>query len=378
MLTPNKKSERIMSPHCKLISKIDPEINEKELPNTVTPSVVTYLTPIQIQTAYGLNSIVTPSGSLRGSGVTIAVIIAYHYASLQADFNTFNVKYNLPSSILRIKSFGNMPNSDWAMEECLDTQMIHTAAPGANIMVVEAASPSFTDLSTAIQYAVSNGANIVSMSWGGTEFVSEASFGSIFNNTGVCYVASSGDIADQLNYPSASQNVISVGGTTLTVNSQNIRSSETAWNGAGAGPSTIVLKPSYQSTLPGTYRITPDMSLVANPNTGVICYCSIQGGYFTVGGTSVSAPLMSGILGVSNQLRIKANKSFLTTVTNAVKNNLQIYLYKTIYVSKTLYSSDVFDVLVGTDGVYKCGVGYDCCGLGAPIGNNLCLSLVNA
>ena len=47
-----------------------------------------------------------------------------------------------------------------------------------------------------------------------------------------------------------------------------------------------------------------------------------------------------------------------------------------IYNNKQIYSSDIYDVTIGTDGKYNATVGYDICtGLGSCIANNLCKSL---
>ena len=338
-----------------------------------------------------MTNVVTPT--LRGSGITIAVIIAYHYAGLQSDFNIYNIRFNLPKSTLQIKSFTNETNESWAMEACLDVQMAHTAAPGSTILVVEAASSLSIDLNTAIKYAETAGATIINMSWGASEYITN----NIFTNTNVCYVASSGDISNTVNYPSSSPNVLSVGGTTLTLSLMNTRLTEIPWENAGAGPSVMYNKPSYQSNLLGTKRITPDVSLVANPITGVLVYCSnnildisnnipdisnnitnINGGYYIVGGTSLSAPLMSGILATTNQLRVSRNKPMLTTVSTSTKSQLQSYLYKQIYTNPILYSTNIYDIKTGYNGIYKAKSGYDIAtGLGSPMCNNLCLELIN-
>ena len=54
-------------------------------------------------------------------------------------------------------------------------------------MLVEAQSNSFTDLYDAIDTAVSLGATVVSMSWGGGEYSSETADDSHFNVPGVIF-----------------------------------------------------------------------------------------------------------------------------------------------------------------------------------------------
>ena len=59
-----------------------------------TVASVSY-TPQQFQSAYGLNSIVTPKSALRGAGITIGIIKAYHYANLVPELQHFCSLYNL-------------------------------------------------------------------------------------------------------------------------------------------------------------------------------------------------------------------------------------------------------------------------------------------
>ncbi len=69
----------------------------------------------------------------------------------------------------------------------------HAMAPGASIMLVEASSDTNSDLLAGVQYAAAH-ANVVSMSWGGSEFSGETGYdSSYFVQAGVTFVASSGD-----------------------------------------------------------------------------------------------------------------------------------------------------------------------------------------
>ena len=106
-------------------------------------------------------------------------------------------------------------NSGWALEECLDVQMVHTMAPYARIMVVEATSASFVALNNAVTYAVNNGANIITMSYGASEFSGQNLYNTVYTNNQVCYLASSGDSTATVEVPSSYPNVMSVGGTSL-------------------------------------------------------------------------------------------------------------------------------------------------------------------
>ena len=64
--------------------------------------------------------------------------------------------------------------------------------------------------------AVSAGASVVSMSWGGGEFSGEQSYDTMYFSTpGVTYFAATGDGGCGTIYPSTSPDVIAVGGTVL-------------------------------------------------------------------------------------------------------------------------------------------------------------------
>lgn len=196
-------------------------------------------------------------------------------------------------------------NSGWELEASLDVEWAHAIAPGAKILLVEARSSSGTDLLNAINYARSQaGVVAVSMSWGGSEFSTEALYDSDFTSTnGVVFFAAAGDSGTGVEWPAVSPNVIGVGGTTLHLSSTNALQSETAWSGSGGGVSTFETEPSYQTaygiTIGGGKRTVPDVSYDADPNSGVAVYDSYsydgQNGWFQVGGTSEGAPQWAAI-----------------------------------------------------------------------------------
>jgi hypothetical protein len=115
-------------------------------------------------------------------------------------------------------------NPGWPLEECLDyqsvygmTNVVNTPSNGPNIILIHANSSSFQDLGTAIGQAFALGADVVSLSWGGPEFVGEASLDTYFNNAAAlkgCIVASTGDNG-YASYPAISSDCIGVGGTGL-------------------------------------------------------------------------------------------------------------------------------------------------------------------
>lgn len=260
------------------------------------------LSPAQIKSAYGFST-----SSTIGAGKTIAIVDAYDDPTAEKDLGVFSSQFGLPACTTANGCFKKVnqtggtsyprTNSGWALEISLDIQWAHAVAPGATILLVEANSASYSDLLAAEDYASAH-ATYVSNSWGGSESSSETGYDSHFTTAGVSYFVSSGDSGLPAQYPSSSPNVISVGGTKLTFNADGTPNSETGWTSGGGGCSTYESATTAQAALEslcGTKRATPDVSLDADPASGVSVYDSTryngQSGWFVVGGTSASSPM---------------------------------------------------------------------------------------
>jgi len=261
-----------------------------------------------------------------GGSKIIAIVDAFDYPTADNDFYVFSQQFGLPCTSGGLASTGSCPdqfqkvyatgtqpssNCGWAQEAALDIEWAHAMAPNAKIILVEAASNSFTDLLNAVDVAsgivtANGGSGEVSMSWGGSEFLGENLFDSHFQQTGVVYFAASGDSGGHTLYPSVSPYVVSAGGTTVNRDGSGNFLGESAWSSGGGGPSNYELRPSYQNpvqNLVGSQRGTPDFSFDANPNTGVWVYdstaCGGLVGWLIFGGTSVSSPSLSGIVNLA-------------------------------------------------------------------------------
>jgi|SRR5579885_3515582 len=308
-------------------------------------------TPDQIRKAYGLDKI-----SEKGKGQTIAIIDAYSNPNAIEDFKTFDSTFNLGNpGVLTVYSLGKQPSESWGLEANLDIQWAHAIAPEASIILIQAVSESLGDLSDAITYALMKGATIISMSWGSTEFSQQNFYEKNFSHA--IFVASSGDEGGIVNWPSSSLNVISVGGTSLNLDSNGNYGSEIGWSGSGGGSSVINKIPQWQASygLKGM-RQTPDISCVADPTTGVAVYDSYgyqgQLGWFRIGGTSLSSPIVAGIFAIANESRVNIGKTILSNV------DLQNYIYNTLANTQN-YSSSFNDVTKGKAGNNSAQVGYD-------------------
>ena len=256
------------------------------------------LGPSQFHSAYNLPT------SAPGTQ-TIAIVDAYDDPNIASDLAQFDSQYGLPAppSFQKVNQFGGtsypFTNSGWALEISLDVEIAHAVCQNCNILLVEASSNSLANLGAAENEAVKLGATAISNSWGASEYSSETSDeSSYFKHPGVAITASAGDSGYGVEFPAASQYVTAVGGTTLNL-SNGSYGSESVWNGTGSGCSAYESKPSWQHDAGCSRRTVNDVSADADPNTGAAIYDSVpysgQTGWFQVGGTSLSSPLIAAV-----------------------------------------------------------------------------------
>ena len=241
----------------------------------------------------------------------------------------------------------------WYGEETLDVEAVHGMAPAANIVYVGAPN-NFQDLDAALNYVVDKRvAPIVTNSYGWPTELQPPGFIKPYEDTilqgaieGIGIYFSSGDNSDEsqvvgyqtADWPASSPFVTAVGGTTLAVGASNNYLFETGWGttssswtgtawsqtppgpwlyGAGGGVSRLFAEPSYQQgVVPAgvfaaqgrTGRVVPDIAAVADPNTGYLIGetqtfpdGSVKYAEYRIGGTSLSSPLIAGIMALANQ-----------------------------------------------------------------------------
>jgi len=316
--------------------------------------------PAQFHTGYNLPT-------TAASAQTIGIVDAYNDPNIESDLAVYDSQYGLPSCTTANGCFqkvdqnggSNYPktNSGWSLEIALDVETAHEICQNCKIVLVEASSNSLANLGAAVNEAARLGANVISNSYGGSEYSSETSDqNTYFNHPGVAITASSGDGGYGVEFPAASQYVTAVGGTTLTLTSSNGYAGETAWSGSGSGCSAYIAKPSWQTDSGCSRRTVADVSADADPNTGAAVYDSVryqgQAGWFQVGGTSLAAPLVGAVYALAG---------------NAGSVTYGSYPYS--------HTSSLHDVTSGSNGScggsYLCtaGPGYDGpTGLGSPNG----------
>ena len=332
------------------------------------------MTPSMIRHAYGFDQL-----TLTGAGQTIAIVDAYDDPNIETDLAVFSQKFGLPNAdFTKVVASTGTPafNASWAYEIALDVEWAHAIAPGAKIVLVEAASASYPDLLKAVDTAVGLGANIVSMSWGGGESASDVANNAHFNHPGVTFTAAAGDAGKGTLGPSSSPYVVAVGGTTLSTDPLGNRMSETAWSGSGGGVSTYQSRPNYQLGFnPSNHRASPDVSYDASPTTGFQVYNSTGYGWAVVAGTSAGAPQWAGLFALVNQGRAQIGRA---PIGNGLQYGVNNALYALAGGSKyTNAGGNFHDVSIGGNG-YGAGPGYDLVtGLGSPAANRLIPSLIN-
>jgi subtilase family serine protease len=389
--------------------------------------------PSQIRGAYGA----TASG-LEGDGQTVAIIDAYAAPTIQQDLNQWSANRGLSSTkITQVIAPGTMNRPEnkrqtpqgWYGEETLDVEAVHGMAPAAHIVFV--GSPNnYQDLDAALNHVVDRQlASIVTNSYGFPTELLHPGFIKPYEDTilqgaaeGIGIYFSSGDNSDEslvvgyrtADWPASSPFVTAVGGTTLGVAQDNSRAVETGWGthtaslhadgtwgaaswlyGAGGGVSRLFGEPAYQQgVVPNSVfaaqgrvgRAVPDIAAFGDPNTGYLIGetqtfpdGSTKYSEYRIGGTSLSSPIMAGIMALADEAKGAAhgfaNPVFYANATSGAFYDVDhVYgaMVRANYVNSidasagTVYRLRTFDQGLSL----KTTPGYDdVTGLGTPTGS---------
>jgi hypothetical protein len=258
--------------------------------------------PTQIQSMYGLDP--------KAPGTTVAIVDAFDYPRAEQDLAAYRKAWGLPPCTTANDCFRKIdqrggtdyPQSDagWALEAALDIQAVSAACPRCSILLVEADTNQSDDMGEAVNRAVAEGATIVSNSYGSPEgYESPTEDALYYTHPGVAQLVSSGDFGfGQASFPASSPHVVAVGGTRVTRTQTGWR--HRAWSGAGSGCSAFFAKPAWQQDENCLMRTVSDVSALADPATGLAVYDTFglgsSNGWIVVGGTSLAAPLMAGMV----------------------------------------------------------------------------------
>jgi subtilase family serine protease len=336
--------------------KTDPEVTNPYATGPLPYAPCGY-TPQQIRGAYGV------SDTYQGDGQTVVIIDAYASPTIQADLDQWSANRGLASTtitqyvppfVYNIPETANLDPQGWYGEETLDVEAVHGMAPAAHIVFIGTPNPAGT-LDMALNQAVDNHyGSIITNSYGyDTEDLPGALIGieediilqGVAEGIGIYF--SSGDNGDNsivpggppsVDWPASSPFVTAVGGTSLAVGSANDYLFETGWGttkstwtdgawspaapgawiyGGGGGVSQVFPEPNYQKgvvprsifrTQGRTGRTVPDISADGDPGTGYLIGQtqafpdgSISYSEYRIGGTSLSSPLIAGIMALADQ-----------------------------------------------------------------------------
>jgi kumamolisin len=348
-------------------------------------------------------------GGLDGTGQTVAVLafngqtqagVPSGGYSLDALRTYFTEVLHAPVpqiTDVTVQGPGNDPGQDDGQgdpadstgEIMLDLQVVGALASGARIVVyfTEFTEQGWVDAMNAIVTDTANRPTVISCSYGNPEddpgsawtrmainAVDQAFAQAALRNISVCCASGDDGSRDQgsdnrahADFPASSPHVLGVGGTRLVADGARVVS-ETVWDdgpgsATGGGVSRWFPVPSWQASahVPPSAnpphamgRGVPDVSALADPQTGVMIISVDGQNLVQIGGTSAAAPQWSALLARVNQ-GLGAPVGFLNPL-----------LYG------KLASGVLRDITQGGNGAYSAGPGWDACsGFGSPGGQAL-------
>ncbi len=305
------------------------------------------------------------AGGLDGGGQTVAIVDAFASPTIAQDANQYATTHGQPPVDLRQvlptdvsndpDEIENCDPQGWYGEESLDVEAVHAMAPGAHQLYVGGEDCFDESLIEAVNNIVDgNLAQIVTNSYGNAGEGEDAALLQAWNDTfrqaaleGIGMYFSSGDSGDEVanlgyaspDFPASHPLVTAVGGTSLGVGKNDNYLFQTGWGtatttltngawvpdppgaylyGAGGGTSRVFAEPDYQKpVVPKKLakaqggkpaRVVPDVSLVGDPNTGMLVGQTqtfpdgtVKYSEYRLGGTSLSSPLMAGMMALADQ-----------------------------------------------------------------------------
>jgi subtilase family serine protease len=307
-------------------------------------------TPPELHTAFGLSKLY--SEGYDGTGQTIVIIDWCGSPTIRSDANKFAAVYGLPpltAANFQIINSSTPPVCSAPDAEInIDVEWAHAIAPGAAIDLVVPPTANFADIDTGVFFAVINDlGNVISGSYGSPEYyhtTGELEAENLINEIaavqGISANFASGDYGDgygdspqyppYVSVPADTPFATGVGGTSLVLKSDKSIEWQSGWGtdltpidvgglvydpptdfgnfdgGSGGGSSYFFSKPGFQRALPGSARLVPDISWLADPFTGAVIVISEplqipEQVYAIYGGTSLACPMFSALWAIANQ-----------------------------------------------------------------------------
>lgn len=348
-----------------------------------------YLTPPQIATAYNI-----PAST--GAGVKVGIISlggGWLQSDLTQSMTDLGLTPTTPTQVLLDGATGTFSGNYYtydgiaSVENTLDLYCVATMVPNADITIYIGIN-TFQSFANCINRAVNDGCDVITISWGSSEFYVQGDpLGPALANAaakGISVFCASGDFGSNSNepsfyisagYPASNVNVVGVGGTYLQLGVGNVRLSESADSSSGGGISSRFPLPNYQQGL--TYQtysrpgnlVSPKAPLprrgvpdIAAPMERYVMY--FNGSITTIRGTSAGTPVMAGMI----------------ARFTALNGSRPITLKPTFYSNPNAF----YDLTTGNNASYPTNSGYlvtpgwdPVTGLGAPNGELLYTALTS-
>jgi len=361
------------------------------------------LTPTALLNTY--NAAGLARSGFTGKGTTIVIFAFNGFA--QSDLDTFADLNGLPRFTPTV--VGDQLKEPYG-ETTMDLEVAHAIAPDAKLVVVNArptveGDGAFQKIGQMLEDTNERFPGSIwslSIGWGCDKLLTAADLEPVrsaladAHENGTTAFNASGDLAgleckggDDWDSPPGPADVgldsiaslpemTSVGGTTLSTDAEGRWLAEQAWfdvplsQGTGGGVSTLFGRPPWQQVASGQIpadrntgmRLTPDISAVADPFTGVKIV--LNGDNVVGGGTSQSAPIWAGLTAVMTQ--------FLKENGGREIGDINPLLYR---IAQGAPLPAFRDVTLGGNAVDTAGPGYDLVsGLGTPDVDNLARNLL--
>jgi kumamolisin len=357
------------------------------------------LSPDAVLRTYNIKPLRDAGQTGEGSTVVVFAFDGFDQSDLDGYAATFNLPRFTPELV------GEMPKARRG-EATMDLEVIHAIAPGAKTVLVNArptveGDGAYQKIAQMMEDADRRYPGAVwsfSIGWGCDKLITAADLVPVRSalakaeSHGTTAFDASGDLAgleckggQEWSSPPHADNVgldavasmpemTNVGGTTLSTDDSGGWLDEQAWfdaplsQGTAGGVSALFDRPAWQGVMalnPGTRkRLTPDISAVADPFTGLKLVFNQQ--VIVGGGTSQAAPLWAGITAVINQ--------YLTDNGGRQVGELNPLLYQIAEGSRL---PAFRDIVLGGNAVASAGPGYDLVtGLGTPDVDNLAKNIL--
>ena len=153
---PPGKSKHVCDTPAEGFARCYAHIRTDDNLNPLATSEPTGLNPAKLRNAYGIPADAT--------GKTIAIVDAFGYANAETDLATYRGRFGMPACTTANGCFRKLnqagqpsplpaDNILWSQETALDLDMASAICPGCKLLLIQANTNSFDDLSTAVATA---------------------------------------------------------------------------------------------------------------------------------------------------------------------------------------------------------------------------------